>query len=177
MKRDMLYTIISMPVSITDYTVIKNFLEDFDLLEGLPDRDNIFLELAVQKGAHKIGGNKSINEPVFLGNLQLMSFDGNADGRHVLIAVGESEVYEKLFEEFNEDIEESDTYLEESQPYVVICNNYDKDHDLEVLSTTFVEYLQERGGVLSFEELQTRYYTEAQLVDFIYDGIEAEDDE
>jgi hypothetical protein len=60
---------------------------------------------------------------------------------------------------------------------VVICNNYDKDHDLEVLSTTFVEYLQERGGVLSFEELQTRYYTEAQLVDFIYDGIEAEDDD
>lgn len=179
MQRDQLYTLLSMPVSLTGYQIIENFLEDFKLEEGLPDRDNIFLELAVQKGTTVIGGNKSLNRPVELGNIQLMTIDSMSDNTTLLVAVGESDEYLKLLEEFNEDIDEDNSLidLDDPEPYVVLCSDYNQNYDLQVLSTTFVEYLQDVGGVLTFEELQTRYYTSEQLVNEIYNGIEPDDDE
>jgi len=170
-----LVTLYSLPVSQHSYEAIRNFCEDYDI-EDVPSRENMFIEVLVKSGVHP-NVNRKLDVTFLMNDLELDVVDAVSGSGKVLILSGTSPDLEKFIYDILEGEEDNELVDMEEGPLlgVVISSNFDdsSSYDIDHLSIRISDYLED---IVYFEELETRYYNIDELLDYVYDGLEPEED-
>ena len=169
-------TLYRMLISQDSYEAIKNFCEDFDI-QDVPDRENMFIEVGAAYGI-KENMTRRLDAMFLMDELELITLDSmGTKGEVVLGVAGTSPAIEQFILDFNDSIDPDDSVHEEFEPdpYVVISSNVSVAEltDVSYLGIKLNSYLD---GVVYFEELYTTYHTADDLVSYVYDGKQVEED-
>lgn len=165
------YTLYKLIIDKHSYDIIKNFCDD-NKIPNVPSRDNMFFEVAGVEGYQM---PKTLNSDItyladelFIETVESMSGDGK-----ILLLGATSPSLEEKYYECMEEFDEFETISEEPNVSVVISYDYDGEtDDMTFLENRLRDYLD---GVIKFSEMKTQYTNEEDLMDFILDGKEPEE--
>lgn len=166
------YTLYKLIIDKSSYDIIKNLCED-NKIENVPARDMMFFEVLGVEGYQM---PKVLNSEItyLADELFLEVVDAvSGDGKILLLGATSPALEDKYYECLDEIDEDLETISDEPNVSVVISYDYDGEDDLTYLENRMREYL---GNVIKFSEMKTQYTTEDELVEFILDGREPEED-
>jgi hypothetical protein len=161
-------TMVNLVVDEKHQTKIKNFLEDYGLVEGLPETSDIMIPVLVSDTYETV--EISQEKTYFMDKFVLDTLEAT-DGGTLLVAYGISPPISKLIEELSEDYE---SLIEDGESLgIVICNDIgDYEPDLDSMTLDFNEYM---GGRISFSQVDLRYIHTDDIVN-VMDGRRPDED-
>lgn len=171
MKKGNAVTLRGVTISNSDYELIKNFCSDVGLTD-VPLRKNMFIETSLIYGFKRYQDNPII--PFRVTKLSLSAVDSMSGDGKVLMLVGESDELETYIEEQREQLNEDGEEIISDEPMIafVISSFYEEgDFDINKLASRLWDYIPD--GVV-FDNVFSRYMTEDEAFDFVYDGLEPE---
>jgi hypothetical protein len=110
---------------------------------------------------------RQLRNPIVFKDFRFVTFSDK--GVRTLNLVMHSREFNDLWEDFNRDLDSSETWNEEPMPYIVISTDVDSDdsRSMSVLHQKLDRYL---NGSITFEEIELRYLTNNQIFNQLYNG-------
>ena len=171
MKKGNAVTLRGVMISSSDYELIKNFCTDVGI-DDVPLRKNMFIETSLIYGFKRFNNQHVM--PFRVSKLSLSVVDSMSGDGKVLMLVGESDDLEQFIADERSSLIEDNEEVISDEPMLafVISSFFDEDGvDINKLAAQLWGYIPD--GVV-FDSVFSRYMTEEEAFDYVYDGIEPE---